>query len=77
MKLACTKLMLVDELLTYKAFGRPAVNECSHWCAFHSGVVCEGDTQGILLGEKYVVWEKGSDKGGAGDCGGFVLCEVE
>ena len=57
MKLACAKLVLVDEFLTYKAFGCSAVNEGRHRRAFHGGVVGEGNSQGVLSGKEYIVWE--------------------
>ena len=57
MKLAHTKLMLVDELLTDEAFCRSTINKCRHWRAFHSGVVGKGDPQGVLLGEEHIVGE--------------------
>ena len=57
MELARAKLVLIDEFLTDEAFGCSAVDERCHWCAFHGGVICEGDTQGVLLGEEHVIWE--------------------
>jgi len=57
MELACAKLVLIDELLADEALCCSAVDECRHRRAFHSGMIGQGDTQGVFVGEKHIVGE--------------------